>query len=140
MIASCHDANNHITIPGFYDDVVEATPAERALMAKAPYDEAEYKKDLGISKALCTGEKGVYHQRANPASVRRSNSMASGEAIPVKVPKRYYLQRRRPRSRPVSSPISRPKSSPKSSSIISKASPPKASPSGPKNIMAANLI
>jgi acetylornithine deacetylase/succinyl-diaminopimelate desuccinylase-like protein len=29
MIASCHDENNHITIPGFYDDVVEATPGER---------------------------------------------------------------------------------------------------------------
>jgi acetylornithine deacetylase/succinyl-diaminopimelate desuccinylase-like protein len=56
MIASCHDANNHITIPGFYDDVVEATPAERKLMAEAPYDEAEYKKDLGV-KALW-GEKG----------------------------------------------------------------------------------
>jgi acetylornithine deacetylase/succinyl-diaminopimelate desuccinylase-like protein len=55
MIASCHDANNHITIPGFYDDVVEATPAERKLMAEAPYDEAEYKKDLGV-KALW-GEK-----------------------------------------------------------------------------------
>lgn len=36
MIASCHDENNHITIPGFYDDVVEATPAEREKMAKAP--------------------------------------------------------------------------------------------------------
>ncbi|HET6253243.1 MAG TPA: dipeptidase [Puia sp.] len=56
MIASCHDANNHITIPGFYDDVVEATAAERRLMAQAPYDEAEYKKDLGV-KALW-GEKG----------------------------------------------------------------------------------
>jgi acetylornithine deacetylase/succinyl-diaminopimelate desuccinylase-like protein len=56
MIASCHDANNHITIPGFYDDVVEATPAERKLMAEAPYDEAGYKKDLGV-KALW-GEKG----------------------------------------------------------------------------------
>ena len=29
MIASCHDENNHITIPGFYDDVVEATADER---------------------------------------------------------------------------------------------------------------
>jgi acetylornithine deacetylase/succinyl-diaminopimelate desuccinylase-like protein len=56
MIASCHDANNHITIPGFYDDVVEATPAERQLMAKAPYNEAEYKKDLGVSELW--GEKG----------------------------------------------------------------------------------
>ncbi|MDR3716497.1 MAG: dipeptidase [Puia sp.] len=56
MIASCHDANNHITIPGFYDGVVEATPAERKLMAAAPYDEAAYKKDLGVEELW--GEKG----------------------------------------------------------------------------------
>lgn len=56
MIASCHDENNHITIPGFYDDVIEATPGERGLLAKAPYDEAEYKKDLGVSQLW--GEKG----------------------------------------------------------------------------------
>ncbi|MFZ9718124.1 MAG: M20/M25/M40 family metallo-hydrolase, partial [Chitinophagaceae bacterium] len=42
MIAACHDENNRITIPGFYDDVVEATPAERALMAEAPFSESEY--------------------------------------------------------------------------------------------------
>ena len=56
MIASCHDANNHITIPGFYDGVVEATPEERKLMAQAPYNEAEYKKDLGVKELW--GEKG----------------------------------------------------------------------------------
>ena len=56
MIASCHDENNHITIPGFYDDVVEATPEERKLMAAAPYDEAEFKQDLGIDAVW--GEKG----------------------------------------------------------------------------------
>lgn len=49
MIASCHDENNHITIPGFYDDVIVATAAERKAMAAAPFDEEEYKKDLGIS-------------------------------------------------------------------------------------------
>jgi acetylornithine deacetylase/succinyl-diaminopimelate desuccinylase-like protein len=56
MIASCHDANNHITIPAFYDDVVESTAAERKLMAEAPYDEAEYKNDLGVKELW--GEKG----------------------------------------------------------------------------------
>lgn len=56
MIASCHDENNHITIPGFYDDVVEATEEERALMAKAPFDEEEYKQDLGVQELW--GEKG----------------------------------------------------------------------------------
>ncbi|HSC39561.1 MAG TPA: M20/M25/M40 family metallo-hydrolase, partial [Chitinophagaceae bacterium] len=56
MIASCHDENNHITIPGFYDDVVESGAEERKLMAKAPFDEAAYKKDLGVKELV--GEKG----------------------------------------------------------------------------------
>ncbi len=50
MIASCHDENNHITIPGFYDDVIESTSEERAKMALAPFDETEFKTDLGVEK------------------------------------------------------------------------------------------
>jgi acetylornithine deacetylase/succinyl-diaminopimelate desuccinylase-like protein len=56
MIASLHDENNHITIPGFYDGVVEATPEERKKMAAIPYDEQEYKEDLGVKELW--GEKG----------------------------------------------------------------------------------
>ncbi len=56
MIASLHDENNHITIPGFYDDVIVATEDERKLMAKAPFDEKEYKDDLGVKELW--GEKG----------------------------------------------------------------------------------
>jgi acetylornithine deacetylase/succinyl-diaminopimelate desuccinylase-like protein len=56
MIASCHDADNHITIPGFYDDVVQATEEERALINRAPFNEAEYKAELGINALW--GEKG----------------------------------------------------------------------------------
>lgn len=56
MIASLHDENNHITIPGFYDDVAVLSEAERKALNEAPYDEEEYKKDLGV-KALW-GEKG----------------------------------------------------------------------------------
>src|SRR5690242_15691672 len=56
MIASCHDENNHITIPGFYDDVVVATSKERELLNKAPYDEKEYKDELGVKELW--GEKG----------------------------------------------------------------------------------
>ncbi|MEY4054629.1 MAG: hypothetical protein RL034_1547 [Bacteroidota bacterium] len=56
MIASCHDENNHITIPGFYDDVVESSDLERAKMAEAPFDATEYAKDLGVSELW--GEKG----------------------------------------------------------------------------------
>jgi acetylornithine deacetylase/succinyl-diaminopimelate desuccinylase-like protein len=56
MIAGCHDENNHITIPGFYDDVVESTAGERKMMNEAPYDEKEYKEDLGVKELW--GEKG----------------------------------------------------------------------------------
>jgi len=56
MIASLHDENNHVTIPHFYDDVVASSAAERAEMAKAPYDEEEYKNDLGVKELW--GEKG----------------------------------------------------------------------------------
>lgn len=62
MIASCHDADNHITIPGFYNDVQEVSPAERAELARAPFDEAAYKKDLGIKELW--GETGYStHER-----------------------------------------------------------------------------
>ncbi len=56
MIASLHDENNHITIPNFYDDVVIASEEERALMAKAPFNEDEYKTELGVAELW--GEKG----------------------------------------------------------------------------------
>jgi acetylornithine deacetylase/succinyl-diaminopimelate desuccinylase-like protein len=56
MIASCHDENNHITIPGFYDDVLESSADDRKKMALAPFDEKEYMKDLGIRAVW--GEKG----------------------------------------------------------------------------------
>ncbi len=62
MIASCHDENNHITIPGFYDQVLETSVKERKLLAKAPFDKTEYKSDLGIDKLW--GEKGyTTHER-----------------------------------------------------------------------------
>ncbi|RTL58955.1 MAG: dipeptidase [Sphingobacteriales bacterium] len=56
MIASVHDENNHITIPGFYDDVVVAGAEERALINKAPFNEKEYKDEIGIKELW--GEKG----------------------------------------------------------------------------------
>lgn len=56
MIASLHDANGRITIPSFYDNVTELSAEERAELAKAPFDEEEYKRDLGL-KAV-DGEAG----------------------------------------------------------------------------------
>jgi acetylornithine deacetylase/succinyl-diaminopimelate desuccinylase-like protein len=56
MIASLHDDNNHIAIPGFYDDVVELSDDEKAALNSAPFNEKEYKADLGIGELW--GEKG----------------------------------------------------------------------------------
>ena len=56
MIASLTDENNHITIKGFYDDVVEVSDDERTEMAKAPFDLDAYKKALDIEEVV--GEKG----------------------------------------------------------------------------------
>jgi acetylornithine deacetylase/succinyl-diaminopimelate desuccinylase-like protein len=56
LIASLHDENNRISIPGFYDKVIELSDTERADLNKAPYDEAEYKKDLQVDELW--GEKG----------------------------------------------------------------------------------
>jgi len=56
MIASLHDENNHITIPGFYDDVIEVSDKERKEMAKAPFDLKAYQDALDIETV--DGEKG----------------------------------------------------------------------------------
>lgn len=48
MIASLHDENNHITIPGFYDNVEELSKGERAEMAKAPFNINDYQNALDI--------------------------------------------------------------------------------------------
>jgi acetylornithine deacetylase/succinyl-diaminopimelate desuccinylase-like protein len=56
MIASLHDSDRKITIPGFYDEVEEVAATERAEMAKAPFNLEEYKKYLDLAD-VC-GETG----------------------------------------------------------------------------------
>lgn len=63
MIASLHDENNHITIPGFYDKVEELTNEERAEMAKAPFNLEDYKNALDIDAVY--GEKGYTTNERN---------------------------------------------------------------------------
>ncbi len=63
MIASLHDENNHITIPGFYDKVEELSKDERAEMAKAPFSLEAYKKSLDINAVY--GEEGYTTNERN---------------------------------------------------------------------------
>ena len=63
MIASLHDENNHITIPGFYDNVEELSLDERAQMAKAPFSLDDYKAALDIDSVY--GEAGYTTNERN---------------------------------------------------------------------------
>jgi acetylornithine deacetylase/succinyl-diaminopimelate desuccinylase-like protein len=63
MIASLHDDNNRITIPGFYDKVEELSNDERIEMAKAPFDIEDYKKALDLKAVF--GEEGYTTNERN---------------------------------------------------------------------------
>jgi acetylornithine deacetylase/succinyl-diaminopimelate desuccinylase-like protein len=56
MIAALHDENGRVTIPGFYDKVVELSAEEREALNRAPFNLEHYKKELGIDAVH--GEKG----------------------------------------------------------------------------------
>ncbi|MBU1368032.1 MAG: dipeptidase [Bacteroidetes bacterium] len=56
LISSMTDKDNRITIPGFYDDILEATVAERELLNKAPFSADVYKKAIDVEEL--SGEKG----------------------------------------------------------------------------------
>ncbi len=56
MIASLKDDQKHITIPGFYDDVIVVSDADRAEMNKAPFERSNYMRGLGVEDTL--GEAG----------------------------------------------------------------------------------
>ncbi|MDE3057471.1 MAG: dipeptidase [Bacteroidota bacterium] len=56
IIASLHDDNGRVTIPGFYDDVRSLTKAERAAYKKLPFTDKKYAGGLGVK--VLYGEKG----------------------------------------------------------------------------------
>ena len=56
LMADITDADGRITIPGFYDDVEDVSPAEREMIAQIPFDEAKYKAAIGVDELF--GEKG----------------------------------------------------------------------------------
>lgn len=63
MIASLHDENNHITIPGFYDDVENLSKEEREKMAEAPFNLKDYEESIDIDSVY--GEKGYSTNERN---------------------------------------------------------------------------
>jgi acetylornithine deacetylase/succinyl-diaminopimelate desuccinylase-like protein len=56
MLASLKDANKHITIPGFYDDVIEVSSDDRHAMNQASFSRDNYMKALNVVDTM--GEEG----------------------------------------------------------------------------------
>lgn len=56
IIASFHDADGHVAIPGFYDSARDWPANVREAMRALPFDEATFRRDAGVSEVF--GEKG----------------------------------------------------------------------------------
>ncbi|HTJ14370.1 MAG TPA: dipeptidase [Dinghuibacter sp.] len=94
MIASMHDAHGRVNIPGFYEDVKELPGAERAELARAPFDEAAYKTDLGV--AALWGEEGYStNERTGIRPTLEVNGMwggYTGEGAKTVLPSKAYAK------------------------------------------------
>ncbi len=94
MITSLIDEKGRITIPGFYDDVEEVSAAERAEMAKVPFDLEAFKKDLGIEAVQ--GEEG--YSTTERTSIRPSLDVNgiwggyTGEGAKTVLPSKAYAK------------------------------------------------
>lgn len=94
MIASLHDENGHITIDGFYDDVLEVSMEERAAMNEAPFSLEAYKASIDIKDIQ--GEKG--YTTLERASIRPTldvNGMWGGyigEGAKTVLPSKAYAK------------------------------------------------
>ncbi|MFV0553591.1 MAG: dipeptidase [Mangrovibacterium sp.] len=94
LIAEMIDENGHITIPNFYDDVLEVSPEERALLAQAPFDVEEYKAALDLGDVA--GEEGFStHERTG---IRPSFDVCGiwggyqGEGAKTVIPSKAYAK------------------------------------------------
>jgi len=56
LLAGLHDENHRVTIPGFYDDVIDLTPEERDAYAQLPFDEAAWMDAIGIDDVRTEGD------------------------------------------------------------------------------------
>jgi acetylornithine deacetylase/succinyl-diaminopimelate desuccinylase-like protein len=48
IVASLHDADGRVAVPGFYDDVDELAPSDRDALERVPFDDEAYRAGLGV--------------------------------------------------------------------------------------------
>ncbi len=77
LIAKMHDANGHITLPGFYDSVRPISEQERADFARLPNDDAHYLEETGVP-ALWGEEGFISAERTGARPTLEVNGLLSG--------------------------------------------------------------
>ena len=96
LVASLHAPDGRVAVAGFYDDVVELPPDERAEIAALPFDEAAYLAEVGAPAA---GRRAGLHAPSSASGRgRRWRSTACGAAIRGRAPRPSPRPRRTPRS------------------------------------------
>ncbi len=94
MIAQMTDDNGRVTIPGFYDDVIEVSPEERNKMAQAPFDKNTYKAAVGVKEL--SGEQG--YSTSERTGIRPSFDVCgiwggyTGEGAKTVLPSKAYAK------------------------------------------------
>lgn len=94
LMAGIVDDKGRITVPGFYDDVIPLSKEEREMIAKIPYDEKNYRDEIGV-EAL-TGEEGYHTLERN--SCRPSFDLCgiwggyTGEGAKTVLPSKAYAK------------------------------------------------
>ena len=77
LLAKVHDKNGRVAVPGFYDDVESLTKFERAQFKRLPYNEAQYRKLVGVPELF--GEKGFsHHEQRSARPTFEINGLTSG--------------------------------------------------------------
>ncbi len=77
ILAALHDRDGRVTVPGFYDDVLELSPAERAALAQVPFTLERLQRDTGVS--VPWGEPGYeLHERLGIRPTLEINGLVSG--------------------------------------------------------------
>ncbi len=94
LMSKMIDENGKITIPEFYDDVLDISPAEREMIAAAPFNEEEYKKAIDVD--ALKGEAGFHTLERN--SCRPSFDICgiwggyTGEGAKTVLPSKAYAK------------------------------------------------
>ncbi len=86
LLASMKDADGHVLIDGYYDDVTPLSDLEKKTLAEMPVNDADLEKDLGIAKPEGAGKKLVELLQEPSLNVRGISSAYVGEKAQNVVP------------------------------------------------------